>query len=380
MKHSIFFYSIAVISVIILGCEKEKEEPKPKPIASFKFDTPDPPAGYTRHFWLDETINFINTSQNATSYKWDFDDGTYSAEVNPSHSYTTVGFFTVKLTAKGLDNQSSTFEEHFEVNYPAPIASFTVDKVEAKPGDIFTFTNSSTYAVSYLWDFGDGNTSTEVNPTHSYSEYGTYTVTLTAKGQGNAIHTYTVTIVIPYPAVIADFSMDRTTAKTGAIITFTNLSQNATSYSWDFGNGSTSTEANPTYSYSTEGTYRIRLTAIGLGGENSTSKNITITNVSNFDGAWKATITESDASLTSASVTFNVDGTSVSISLWSASTSIGYFWGMTSTTLSNDNSFTVTEKIGSIELKFTIKLESSTSGSGTFTYLGKNYPMSVSRP
>jgi PKD repeat protein len=67
------------------------------------------------------------------------------------------------------------------------------------------------------------------------------------------------------------------TAKAGEVITFTNTSQNATSYSWNFGNGKTSTLTNPTHSYSSAGNYTITLTATGNGGENSTSKTVEIT-------------------------------------------------------------------------------------------------------
>lgn len=79
------------------------------------------------------------------------------------------------------------------------------------------------------------------------------------------------------PAPVAAFSMDKATAETGETVTFTNTSQNATSYAWDFGDGGTSTEASPTHSYSTDGTFTIGLTATGAGGSNSTSRSITVT-------------------------------------------------------------------------------------------------------
>jgi len=60
--------------------------------------------------------------------------------------------------------------------------SFTMDKTNAEVGETITFTNTSQYATSYEWDFGDGNSSTEENPTHSYSSTGEFTITLTANG------------------------------------------------------------------------------------------------------------------------------------------------------------------------------------------------------
>lgn len=72
------------------------------------------------------------------------------------------------------------------------------------------------------------------------------------------------------------FTMDKTTARIGESITFTNTSQNATSYEWDFGDGNSSTEANPTHSYSSAGTFTITMTANGEGGSGSKTKSITI--------------------------------------------------------------------------------------------------------
>jgi PKD repeat protein len=177
---------------------------------------------------------------------------------------------------------------------------------------------------------------------------------------------------------VANFTMNKTKAETGETITFTNSSENAITYSWAFGDGNTSTDENPTHSYSSDGTFTITLTAKGVGGENSTSKTITVK--TSYDGSWKASTTESDANLTSASAKFTVNGTSVSISNWSATTSFGYFFGMSwSATLGSDNTFTFTPEIGSFKPKYTIKLKSSTSGTGTFNYQGKDYAMTVSK-
>ena len=64
--------------------------------------------------------------------------------------------------------------------------SFTMDKTNAEVGETITFTNTSQYATSYEWDFGDGNSSTEENPTHSYSSTGVFSITLTANGEGGS--------------------------------------------------------------------------------------------------------------------------------------------------------------------------------------------------
>ena len=69
---------------------------------------------------------------------------------------------------------------------PEPSVSFSMDNTTARVGETITFTNASQYATSYEWDFGDGNSSTEENPTHSYSSYGVFSITLTANGDGGS--------------------------------------------------------------------------------------------------------------------------------------------------------------------------------------------------
>jgi len=169
-----------------------------------------------------------------------------------------------------------------------PYASFTC-KSSAEVNEVITFTNSSTFATIYSWDFGDGNTSTEENPTHSYSNDGNFTVVLTATGDGGE-NSISKIITVAYPAPVANFTMDKTEAMEGETITFTNSSENATSYSWDFGDDKTSTDENPTHSYLTEGTYTVELTATGDGGSKSITKTITIIkNPNPLLGNWELT-------------------------------------------------------------------------------------------
>jgi PKD repeat protein len=159
---------------------------------------------------------------------------------------------------------------------PAPNASFTVSKTAAEIGESLSFTNQSTNATSYVWDFDDGATSTSENPTHSFTESGTYTVELTAKGAGGT-STATEDIIVADPQPLADFSMSKTSAQIGEEIIFTNNSLNATSYEWSFGDGSASTLENPTHTYLVAGGFQVLLRATGPGGEHTVSKNITIT-------------------------------------------------------------------------------------------------------
>jgi len=86
------------------------------------------------------------------------------------------------------------------------------------------------------------------------------------------------------PKPTASFTVSNSTAAVGEIITFTNTSKDATSYSWDFGDGSSSVSENPTHAYSIVGTFNVELTAIGDGGTSTSSQSITIT--ANMTGSW----------------------------------------------------------------------------------------------
>jgi PKD repeat protein len=146
-----------------------------------------------------------------------------------------------------------------------PIAAFTVSNDGCTAACTITFINKSTDAIAYLWEFGDNTTSTQENPTKQFTTAGTYTVKLTATGKnGNNSTQQTVTIKPP-EAPIADFSFTGGECTAPCEVIFTNKSINATSYQWNFGDNSTSTDVNPRHTYQVEGTVSVTLTAFGSG-------------------------------------------------------------------------------------------------------------------
>ncbi|MFC2140988.1 PKD domain-containing protein [Acidobacteriota bacterium] len=128
------------------------------------------------------------------------------------------------------------------------------------------FTDQSAMASSWSWDFGDGGTSTEENPTHTYTSSGVYTVTLTASndcGSDTEVKTNYITVGSA-PFVIADFVADNTDIGLNNSVTFTDTSLgNPISWSWTFEGGTpaASTLQNPVVTYSTVGTYDVTLVA-----------------------------------------------------------------------------------------------------------------------
>jgi Zn-dependent metalloprotease/chitodextrinase len=158
-----------------------------------------------------------------------------------------------------------------------PIADFTAFPTTGGVPLTTTFTDQSQAAASWLWDFGDGGTSTEQNPTYTYNAMGVYTVTLTATnefGSDDEVKIDYITVTAPQPP-IADFTASATDINLGNNVTFTDTSlENPTSWSWTFEGGTpgTSTLQNPTIQYNTVGTFDVTLTATNAQGSDTMTK------------------------------------------------------------------------------------------------------------
>ena len=219
---------------------------------------PAPTAGFT-YTVAQLEVTFINTSVNATSYLWDFGDGITGTEVNPVHTYAAEGTYTVTLEASN-GMCTDVFSAQVTVGL-APVAGFSSNSpVCLGAGMVFSNTTTGTQPISYLWDFGDGVTSTVEHPTHFYGAAGFYTVTLTASNAFGADQSSAVVEVLPAPTAGFTYTVAQLE------VTFTNTSINATSYLWDFGDGITSTEVNPVHVYPAPGPYTVTLTATGSCG------------------------------------------------------------------------------------------------------------------
>lgn len=160
------------------------------------------------------------------------------------------------------------------LNVPTPTASYSYEFVTNSP-QLVSFTNTTENAESYEWDFGDGSeVSYEKHPSHAYASGGTYTVLLKAFNQDKESQLTQEITVFGTPN--ADFSYQADSA-TAFKINFHNLSQNTSTYIWDFGDGTgTSTEENPNHTYPSEGTYTVTLTSEGDGGSDITTMEIEV--------------------------------------------------------------------------------------------------------
>ncbi len=256
----------------------------PAPQAEFHANMTEANAGDLIAFSSDST-----GGSGSLTYSWNFGDGGTSTLSNPSHSYSAAGSYTVTLTvtdgAGGTDTESKL--NYMTITDPL-VAGFTASPTTALVGQNVTFTNGTdggTPSYSYQWSFGDGGTSTSEDPSHSYANPGPYTVTLTVTDSASGTDTETKS---NYITVIADLAADFTaapmTVSLGQAVVFTaTVTGGATpyTYQWDFDNNGTMeplTGANPSYTYTTEGTKSVKLVVTDYASNTKTViKNALIT-------------------------------------------------------------------------------------------------------
>lgn len=264
MKKLLFYLTL----FFLISCTKSDPVVE-KTIADFEAVTADTLGNFE--------VKFTNKSKNATSFLWDFGNGKRSTDKDPKHKYTEGGIFTVRLSATGLNGTDRITRSIYILN--KPLANFdvkTCDSTTYAPCEA-VFINKSVNTKNYLWDFGDGKFSTEENPRHQYEKGGVFTVQLTATGSEGTDKTIkTVYIALAPVPPTANFEMDGGNCVAPCEIIFTNISKNASSYFWDFGDGSRSVEISPKHSYKDGGIYLVRMTAKGKGGSQLAQRTVSI--------------------------------------------------------------------------------------------------------
>ncbi|WP_394339175.1 PKD domain-containing protein [Methanosarcina sp. UBA411] len=127
------------------------------------------------------TVKFTDKSTGSpTSWKWSFGDGTSSTQQNPTHKYSKVGSYTVKLTAANGKDSNTVTKTNYIKAVTKPVASFSAKPTSGKAPLMVAFADKSTgIPTSWKWSFGDGASSSEQSPKHQYLQEGNYKVTLT---------------------------------------------------------------------------------------------------------------------------------------------------------------------------------------------------------
>ncbi|MBI1341460.1 MAG: PKD domain-containing protein [Terrimonas sp.] len=228
------------------------------------------------------TVSFQDlTTGNPVSWFWNFGDGGTSTLQNPSHTYNSYGLFSVTLITTNSTGCSDTTTKSQYIRIVRPVITF--NDLPAQGCAPFTVNFSAGITgvdgvTSYLWNFGDGNTSSLPTPSHTYNMLGAYTVSLTITTATGCTETLSLgNAVKAGSSPVADFSISNDTSCLSQAIQFTDLSVPSDDWLWDFGNGATSTLKNPLYQYTNPGTYSVKLVARYSGCPDSILKTDLIT-------------------------------------------------------------------------------------------------------
>jgi len=243
------------------------------PTANFTWSPTSPAAG--------QNVRFSDASTGSpTSWEWTFGDGGTSTERNPTHTYSAPGAYHVHLVVtNSFGSGQLTKSITVSAGGSPPTANFTWSPSTPTAGEPVSFSDTSTASpTSWSWSFGDGGSSAQQNPTHTFAEAGSFQVRLTAANDHGSDHvTRTITVVDAGGPPTADFTWTPTTPSEGQRVTFSDLSTGQpTSWTWSFGDGGASTLRNPSHTYSAAGSYQVRLTASNADGSDLRTKTITV--------------------------------------------------------------------------------------------------------
>lgn len=222
-------------------------------------------------------VDFHNNTKGASTFVYEFGDGstvvTNQAPEVVTHTFTKAGKYKITLYASNGCSNASTVEE-IEV-LEQPVIAFGADKTSGCDGFEVKFKNTSKNAIGYVWDFGDGTTSTAFEPAHTYKGIGQqYVVTLTATnimGCSNSVSMAEKISVNTPPVATFTVTPGNELSIPNYTFGFRDISVGAVSWAWDFGDGSVSTQQNPNHTYANEGTYRVALKIISKEGCSATT-------------------------------------------------------------------------------------------------------------
>lgn len=268
-------YELKLQVQTVHGCTDETSQNinvYPRVIADFSPDT----AGCSPLL-----VAFRNNTIRGEKYDWNFDDGSTSKIVHPSHRFFNPSVndttFTVQLITQSKFNCLDTTTRQVTV-YPQPEARFT-----ALPSHLY-FPDATTNIInetnpgywSFSWDFDDGQTSTLKNPLlHEYITWGNYNIRLTAQS-ANCIDSTTQRVRVFPPMPIPDFEISNDKGCVPLTVGFINRSIWGNTYFWEFDNGATSNDVHPSFTYTEPGKYQVKLTVTGDGGTAYTYRDVIV--------------------------------------------------------------------------------------------------------
>ncbi len=217
-------------------------------------------------FYPDTIIDITNNTPNYQNFTWDYGDGIVENIIHPViHAYPGCGVYNLTVSASNSYGCYDTLRRTITITAFDPVPEFVMDQNEGCAPLNVQFYNSSSNAQSYIWDFGDGSTSTDINPLHTFIGHGTYMVKLTAIGYCDKEKEILKPVYV-YQNPQVDFTIEPDTAGVDQIVVFNNQTIGGEFYLWDFGDGETSTDESPRKAYKQAGIYDVKLVATSING------------------------------------------------------------------------------------------------------------------
>lgn len=235
----------------------------------FAFPVPEAAFSYDKEAicGLPVNVQFNNESQGADGYSWNFSGDQSSNFVNPAQAFYQPGEVPVNLWVSNTYGCTDTTRQMLYF-YESPVAEFELDSiVGCEPMEV-QFTNLGV-GNRFFWEFGDGNQSTELEPQHTYREAGTYDLQLIAAFDDICADTLNLPAYVEVRKTAkASFtwSEEIINGAGSGFIQFQNTSTNADAFLWDFGEGNTSDEANPSHRFYENGLKQVYLQALATNG------------------------------------------------------------------------------------------------------------------
>jgi len=254
----------AQVSPMLDGWEVAWEEGETR--AAFEVDP--------RSIYTPTVVEFLNRSVSTVppqEIRWQFGDGESSGLLHPTHTYTLPGSYGVTLTLSGECGTATATDRITVLPLPAQLPEAAFSYGPLCPGEEVPFFDESRDAVWWHWDFGDGTSSHRQFPRHTFPGDGTYTVTLIVSNTVGSDRAVERLEVVPAPTAAFTWTAELLT------VAFTSLVSGPADLLWEFGDGMTSTLANPVHTYAEAGSYEVTLHAVNACAEAIASSTVVVT-------------------------------------------------------------------------------------------------------
>jgi len=227
-------------------------------------------------------VNFTGNASGGKSpytYSWNFGDGQSFSSQNPAHTYQNAGNFTATLTVTDSASAAANATVNISASLYTPLsASCSASPTSGQAPLTVNFTGSAsggTAPYTYSWNFGDGQSSTTQNPTHTYQNAGNFIATLTVTDSASATANATVNIsVTTSPSLSASANASPTSGQAPLLVNFTGSASGGKApytYRWNFGDGQSSTTQNLAHTYQNSGNYTATLTVTDSASTNASA-------------------------------------------------------------------------------------------------------------